>query len=74
MGKLPFEARVLSHTFVTERDFDFRLGATILPLNFCINCSYSFHVRWVPCHHGMARPQVVDGGYTHQVWRVAANI
>jgi len=19
------------------------------------------HVRWVPCHHGMARPQVVDG-------------
>jgi hypothetical protein len=22
----------------------------------------SSHVRWVPCHHGMARPQVVDGG------------
>jgi len=21
-----------------------------------------FHVRWVPCHHGMARPQVADGG------------
>jgi hypothetical protein len=20
------------------------------------------HVRWVPCHHGMARPQVADGG------------
>jgi hypothetical protein len=20
------------------------------------------HVRWVPCHHGMARPQAVDGG------------
>jgi hypothetical protein len=20
------------------------------------------HVRWVPWHHGMARPQVVDGG------------
>jgi hypothetical protein len=19
-------------------------------------------VRWVPCHHGMARPQVADGG------------
>jgi hypothetical protein len=21
-----------------------------------------FHVRWVPSHHGMARPQVADGG------------
>jgi len=20
------------------------------------------HVRWVPSHHGMARPQVADGG------------
>jgi hypothetical protein len=29
---------------------------------------------WVPCHHGMARPQVVDGGNGFQVWRVAANI
>jgi hypothetical protein len=19
------------------------------------------HVRWVPCHHGMVRPQAVDG-------------
>jgi hypothetical protein len=32
------------------------------------------HVRWVPCHHSMARPQVADGGNTLQVWRVAANI
>jgi hypothetical protein len=32
------------------------------------------HVRWVPCHHGMARPQVADGGVALQVWRVAANI
>jgi hypothetical protein len=31
-------------------------------------------VRWVPCHHGMARPQVADGGDALQVWRVAANI
>jgi hypothetical protein len=22
----------------------------------------SLHVTWVPCHHGMARPQVADGG------------
>jgi hypothetical protein len=27
----------------------------------------------VPCHHGMARPQVADGDGL-QVWRVAANI
>jgi hypothetical protein len=25
-------------------------------------------------HHGMARPQVADGGDALQVWRVAANI
>jgi hypothetical protein len=29
---------------------------------------------WVPCHHGMARPQVANGGDALQVWRVAANI
>jgi hypothetical protein len=33
-----------------------------------------FHVRWVPCHHGMRRPQVADGGSGLQIWRVAANI
>jgi hypothetical protein len=32
------------------------------------------HVRWVPCHHGMARPQITDGGDPLQFWRVAANI
>jgi hypothetical protein len=32
------------------------------------------HVRWVPCHHGMARPQVADGRNGLQIWRVAANI
>jgi hypothetical protein len=32
------------------------------------------HVRWVPCHYGMARPQVEDGGDALQVRRVAANI
>jgi hypothetical protein len=30
--------------------------------------------KWVPCHHGMARPQVADGGDGLQIWRVAANI
>jgi hypothetical protein len=32
------------------------------------------HVRWVPCHHGMARPRVADGGDALQFWREAANI
>jgi hypothetical protein len=32
------------------------------------------HVRWVPCHHGMARPQVADGEDGLQIWRVVANV
>jgi hypothetical protein len=31
-------------------------------------------VKWVSCHHGMARPQVTDGGDGFQIWRAAANI
>jgi hypothetical protein len=31
------------------------------------------HVKWVHCHHGMTRPQVANGGESHQIWRVAAN-
>jgi hypothetical protein len=37
-------------------------------------CYLSPHVRWVSCHHGVARPQVTDGGDGLQIWRVAANI
>jgi hypothetical protein len=33
-----------------------------------------FHIRWVPCHHGMACPQVADGEDALQFWGVAANI
>jgi hypothetical protein len=32
------------------------------------------HDEWVPCHNGVTRPQVADGGDGLQVWRVAANI
>jgi hypothetical protein len=32
------------------------------------------HIRWVPCHHVMARPQAADGGGSLQLWRIAANI
>jgi hypothetical protein len=35
---------------------------------------FTVHVSWVPCHHGMARPQVADGGDGLHIWRVAANI
>jgi hypothetical protein len=34
----------------------------------------NFHVRWVPFHHGMVRPQVADGEDVLQIWRAAANI
>jgi hypothetical protein len=32
------------------------------------------HVKSVPCHHGTACPQVVDGADGLQIWRVTANI
>jgi hypothetical protein len=35
---------------------------------------FKYHVRWVSCHHSMARPQVADGGDSLQIWRVGANI
>jgi hypothetical protein len=35
---------------------------------------FLFHVRWVPCHHDIVRPQVADGGDGLQIRRVAANI
>jgi hypothetical protein len=36
--------------------------------------SFICHVRWVPCRHGMACPQVADGGDGLQIWKVAGNI
>jgi hypothetical protein len=29
---------------------------------------------WVPCHHGMACPEVADGGDNLKIWRVAVNM
>jgi hypothetical protein len=44
-------------------------------LFYVLKCiQLSFNVEWVPCQHGMARPQVADGGDGLQIWRVAANI
>jgi hypothetical protein len=42
--------------------------------HFSIPSRDQIHVKWVHCHHGMARPRVADRGYGLQVWRVAANI
>jgi hypothetical protein len=40
---------------------------------YSVENQQSFHVRWVPCHHGMARPQVADGEDGLQIWRVDPN-
>jgi hypothetical protein len=37
-------------------------------------CMIEICVKCVPYHHGVARPQVADGGDDHWVWRTAANI
>jgi hypothetical protein len=31
-------------------------------------------VKWVPCQHGFAHPQVAYGGEGLQKWEIAANI
>jgi hypothetical protein len=38
------------------------------------NNNNNSHARWVPCHYGMARPQVADGGHGLQIWKVTANV
>jgi hypothetical protein len=35
---------------------------------------YATSMKWVHCHHGMARPRVADREDGLQIWRVAANI
>jgi hypothetical protein len=35
---------------------------TIVPRGNLAAVSNDFSVRWVPCHHSMARPRVADGG------------
>jgi hypothetical protein len=63
--------RLLSDGFYS----DSTLILTTMCVEFLFNVLMSvFHVRWVPCHHGMARPQVADGGDGLQIRRVAASI
>jgi hypothetical protein len=42
--------------------------------NVSIFNEFKFHVKWVPCLHGMARPQVAYGGDGLQIWRVPVYI
>jgi hypothetical protein len=36
--------------------------STATAVHFGIVKWFIIHVRWVPCHQGMTRPQVADGG------------
>jgi hypothetical protein len=66
-------------TTLIEFEVPMKLGRLI---KTCLNETYDkvrvgkyFRVvLWVPCHYGMARPQVADGEDGFQIWRVAANI
>jgi hypothetical protein len=40
----------------------------------CLPHEVAFHVKWVPCHQGTARPQVAGGGDGLPIWRVAVII
>jgi hypothetical protein len=51
--------------------YPYRATGQTLVLNILI---FYVYVMWVPCHHGMVRHQVGDGGTGLQIWRVAANI
>jgi hypothetical protein len=52
----------------------FKLKDNIIKLSVSHCVMPLTHVKWVPCHHGLARPQVADGGDGLQIWKVAANI
>jgi hypothetical protein len=48
---------------------------SIYPLGIHLYVFLNIHCFcYVECHHGMARPQVADGGDDLQIWRVSANI
>jgi hypothetical protein len=39
-----------------------------------VKTGYKRKKEGMPCVHSMVRPQVVDGGESLQIWRVATNI
>jgi hypothetical protein len=46
----------------------------MVPEHIKTSITSMIHVKWIPCHHSMARPQVADRGDGLQVWTVASNI
>jgi hypothetical protein len=45
-----------------------------LAKDICFETYMRDRVEWVPCHHGMARPQVADGGDGLQIQKSDANM
>jgi hypothetical protein len=45
----------------------------LIPCDFTF-CDYHVILRCGPCHHGMERPWVADGGDGLQIWRIAASV
>jgi hypothetical protein len=65
---------ILSLNVRTRFSLSYKLTHSLMELRPSCEAANCHHVRWVPYHHGVARPQVADGGDALQVWRVAANI
>jgi hypothetical protein len=39
----------------------------------CFVHQFTYNLRWVPCHHGMSHPRVLDEGDGFLLRKVAAN-
>jgi hypothetical protein len=68
LGLSVFEQRNERQT-ADVRHFSVKSTVPVLPSVSCFTSfiyfflkSLKLHVRWVSCHHGMAHPQVADGG------------
>jgi hypothetical protein len=61
------------HSFVSTVP-TLKIHSPVSTWKFTVYSFHLFHVKWVHCHHGMARPRVADRGDGFQIWRVAANI
>jgi len=65
-----FQCNILSYYYQPIGDFfgPRKFGFLVRIFLFLIFQWIRIHVRWVLCHHGMARPQVADGGYLRIYW------
>jgi hypothetical protein len=65
-GRVGLNAGKVNCSTKKERRRNIFMGVQCLRKNYAIGGS--------PCQHGMARPQVADGGNGLQIWRITANI